>query len=100
MVLVGCMNGAGGLYEQDDLGTTPLMQLIHLLNNPFTWEGQDAAREEEEEEERDLVAIAMEDQDDNDGPQPQNNEQIVNFDMDEVTLANTNVAITSKPKAK
>jgi len=91
---VGGVNGAGGLYEQDDLGTSPLTQLIHALNNPFTWEGQDAAREEEgeEEEERDLVT---EDEDDNDGPQPQNNEQIVNLDMDKVTLTNTNIVITA-----
>jgi len=30
--------GAGGIYEQDDSGTSPLMTLIHSLNNPFTWD--------------------------------------------------------------
>ena len=35
---VGGYCGAGGLYEQDNYGTTPLMQLIHALNNPFTWD--------------------------------------------------------------
>ena len=35
---VGGFCGAGGLYQQDNYGTTPLMQLIHALNNPFTWD--------------------------------------------------------------
>ena len=35
---VGGAFGAGGLYDQDNSGSTPLMQLIHALNNPFRWD--------------------------------------------------------------
>lgn len=30
--------GAGGLFERDNKGKTPLMQIIHTMNNPFTWD--------------------------------------------------------------
>lgn len=35
---VGGKFGAGGLYEKDYKGTSPLMQVIHMMNNPFTWD--------------------------------------------------------------
>ena len=79
---VGGVNGAGGLYEQDELGTTPLMQLIHALNNPFTWDddGDDGDDDGENNEY---------------GHDHQNEEdKICAFDFDEETIGNTNVAIT------
>ena len=30
--------GAGGLFDKDYKGTTPLMHVIHAMNNPFTWD--------------------------------------------------------------
>jgi hypothetical protein len=30
--------GAGGLFERDHKGRTPVMQIIHTMNNPFTWD--------------------------------------------------------------
>jgi len=35
---VGGQFGAGGLFEKDYKGTSPLMQIIHTMNNPFTWD--------------------------------------------------------------
>lgn len=35
---VGGVFGAGGLFEKDHKGTTPLMHVIHAMNNPFTWD--------------------------------------------------------------
>ncbi len=35
---VGGQYGAGGLFEKDYKGTTPLMHVIHSMNNPFTWD--------------------------------------------------------------
>lgn len=35
---VGGKAGAGGLFEKDYKGTSPLMQVIHIVNNPFTWD--------------------------------------------------------------
>jgi len=92
---VGGANGAGGLYEQDDSGTTPLMQLIHALNNPFTWDDVD-----EEENHMDNHNSNNNYAQEQQQQQQQQDEKIVNFDMDEETLANTNVAITNKPNAK
>ena len=37
---VGGKYGAGGLFEKDYKGTSPLMQVIHMMNNPFTWDAQ------------------------------------------------------------
>jgi hypothetical protein len=32
--------GAGGLFERDNKGRTPVMQIIHTMNNPFTWDAK------------------------------------------------------------
>lgn len=37
---VGGEYGAGGLFEKDHRGTTPLMQIIHSMNNPFSWDAE------------------------------------------------------------
>jgi len=37
---VGGKYGAGGLFEKDYKGTSPLMQVIHMMNNPFTWDAE------------------------------------------------------------
>jgi hypothetical protein len=53
---VGGINGVGGLYDQDNTGTTPLMQLIHALNNPFTWDDDHSDDDDDTREEVDAHA--------------------------------------------
>ncbi len=93
---VGGKNGAGGLYEQDDFGTTPLMQLIHALNNPFTWDDDaDGDNDGEQQNEGDvLINNQSSGNNGDDGNHKTDGNKICDFDFDEETIGNTNMAIT------